>query len=791
MLKKAHLWLVILMTLCAPVSIPVSGAAETGVYRATFGTGDRFLTIEILDDDLAHFEISADAVTTIITTPMVFKTDYAGPSSINTSAPNVIETPEMRLEINPATLCVTVTDLIRDPDLLLTTTCPLPADSKTNGLSLTKEGTTDLYGLGEQFQKRGGTDGNWMGNRRLVLNPYGNALEKYNGGNVENAQFPILYSLGANTDNYALFLDDVYQQYWDFGDDPLTVKTTNPTALRWYIITGANLADLRSDYMELTGRPPVPPKQFFGLWVSEFGYENWDELKGVQESLRSANFPTDGFVMDLQWFGGFGAEGRMGSLAWDTDNFPDPADFIAKLRRDYGLGVMTIEESYVMDNLPDYADLTVQGVLAKECGDAACGPVHFNKWWGKGGMVDWTNPDGAAWWHDNRRQHLIDEGVIGHWTDLGEPENYDEGAWYYGFPDLDLHDHADVHNIYNLLWSKSIWEGYQRHNVTRRPFILSRSGTSGSQRYGVAIWSGDIAANMPSLTAQMNVQMEMSLSGVDYFGSDVGGFNRQVFDPVLGMDGMYTTWLANSALLDIPLRPHASNLQNRYDTAPSLLGDVPSNLANVRLRYALSPYLYTLAHRAYRDGTSIFAPLVYYFQDDPAVRTMGSQKMIGPDLMMATITGYNTDSIQVYLPAGGWFNYYTHEYFESTGETISVPMQVDGVLRAPLFVRDGAIIPEMAVDDQTLNMLGQRADGSIRNDLILNIYSHSVSSGNFTLIEDDGETMSYQDGAVRETPINFTVQNNILNLEVGIATGTYTGAADQRVIEIHVITPDK
>jgi alpha-glucosidase (family GH31 glycosyl hydrolase) len=74
--------------------------------------------------------------------------------------------------------------------------------------------------------------------------------------------------------------------------------------------------------------------------------------------------------------------------------------------------------------------------------------------------------------------------------------------------------------------------------------------------------SGDIAANMASLTAQMKVQMEMSLSGVDYFGSDVGGFHREAFDPVLGMEGMYTLWLANSALLDVPLRPHAMNLQN-------------------------------------------------------------------------------------------------------------------------------------------------------------------------------------------------------------------------------------
>src|SRR5690606_19213900 len=248
-------------------------------------------------------------------------------------------------------------------------------------------------------------------------------------------------------------------------------------------------------------------------------------------------------------------------------------------------------------------------------------------WWGTGGMVDFTDPRAAAIWHDERRQALIEDGVIGHWTDLGEPEDFDANAWYHGLPELGAHDHADIHNLYNLFWTESVWDGYARNGVERRPFIMTRSGTSGTQRYGAAMWSGDIAANMTSLAAHMNVQMHMSLSGVDYFGTDVGGFHRTIFDPVLKADGTYTQWLANAALLDVPLRPHASNVQNLHDTAPSLIGDVASNLANVRLRYQLTPYLYTLAHRAWRDGEAVFAPLVYHYQDDPNVRAMGSQKM--------------------------------------------------------------------------------------------------------------------------------------------------------------------
>ena len=224
-----------------------------------------------------------------------------------------------------------------------------------------------------------------------------------------------------------------------------------------------------------------------------------------------------------------------------------------------------------------------------------------------------------------------------------------------------------------------------------------------------------------------------------------------------------------------------SNVQNLHETAPSLIGDVVSNLANVRLRYQLTPYLYTLAHRAWRGGEAVFAPLVYFYQDDPNVRAMGSQKMIGPDLMMATLTGYATTTTRIYLPAGGWYNFYTNDYFESAGEWIDTPVRYDGVLRAPLFVRAGAILPTMPVDGETLNALGLRTDGSVSQDLIVTAYAGA--DGTFTLIEDDGETMAYLDGAVRETV--FTFVGGVVT--VGEARGQFAGMMEDRAMEVRVV----
>ncbi|GAA4937269.1 alpha-glucosidase [Nonomuraea thailandensis] len=776
--------LVLLTALFLPLL--VAPPAQAAVQRVQFTSGSTYLIVELLDDDLVHFELASGTSpgtgSPLFTTPQVARTDYPGPSGFSQSG-NTLTTAAMKVEVTTGTLCVKVSD----PARLLYEACPRNLTQAWKGLTITKGSMQHAYGLGEQFFTGGSADGDWVGRTRSPGGPYGNAMV-FDGDNgpVGNAQIPVLFAVGAANLNYGLLLDQVYKQEWNLTADPWTVDTWGDQ-LRWYTMTGPDLPDLRRDYMELTGRPPVPPKKAFGMWVSEFGYDNWAEIDNRLAGLRAAAFPVDGFVLDLPWFGGVTAGSdntRMGSLTWDTTAFPSPAATIADYQANKGVGLMTIEESYVGRNLPEHADLASRGYLVR-AGCAGCTPAYLttNDWWGRGGMIDWTQDAAGDHWHAVKRQPLIDAGVQGHWLDLGEPEMYDAGDWTSGvLPGK--HAHADYHNVYNLKWAESIARGYA--SGSKRPFMLARSGAAGMQRHGVAMWSADIGSKLTALAQQQNAQLHMSMSGIDYYGSDIGGFRREMLNSDL--NELYTQWFANGAWFEVPVRPHTENLCNCAQTSPDQIGHTASNLANLRQRYELTPYYYSLAHRAHQFGEPVVPPPAYYHQNDLTLREAGHEKLIGRDLLVAVVAGAGERERDVYLPAGTWYDYATGEKLTSTGQWFTDrPLWVNGVFRLPAFARAGAILPKMHVDDKTMNVTGRRTDATTRNELIARVHPDTAATG-FTLYEDDGASTGYRTGAVRTTQINQQLTGATATVTVAASSGTYTGAPGSRQNVIELVT---
>jgi len=780
------------LTVSAPAWLASLAGAAHDVPALAVASRDAHVAVEVLDDGVIHFEFAPGGETPsprawIPTTPMVLHPGRSGPKRLVRS--DTLDTGVLGLRIDPASLCLDVVDRTRDPPSPVTTLCPAAIGGGRNVLAVARADTQHVYGLGEHFLAPGAANGDLLGRIVAPGTEAGNALTPFNGGFTENAQFPILYALGGAGESYALFVDQLDAQTWDLTGDPWRV-TMAGDAIRGYLLAGATPAALHRRYMRLVGRPPVPPKKAFGLWVSEFGFDGWAELEDKLRTLRANRFPVDGFMLDLQWFGGvFHRPSHMGALRWDTTAFPRPRHEIARLRRNEGVGLMLIEEPYVDASRPDFAALASRGYLPQAC--AGCGPVRVASWWGSGSMLDWTNPAAGNYWHDRKRQPLVEMGILGHWADLGEPEDFSPDARYHGFPRLGLHAHQDVHDAYNLEWLASIARGYARHHDSQRPFMLSRSGTAGIQRFGAGMWSGDIGSNLSSLATQLDVQMHMAFSGIDYFGADVGGYWRSALDGDL--NEMYTVWFANAALLDVPLRPHTQNLCNCNETAPDRIGEVASNRENLRLRYRLIPYLYSLAHRAHRYGDALVPPLPLSYPDDPEVRRMADEKLLGRDLLVATVSAYGQASRDVYLPAGTWIDFHANTCTRSAGEWVrAVPTRIGGLFAVPLFARAGAIIPEAVVDDGTLNALGRRRGGPPRDELAVRVYAGDPASSSgrsrFTLYEDDGETTAYLGGAVRTTTVRQRRTHDRIAITIEPARGSYAGAPARRDTVIELAT---
>ncbi|HWV16333.1 MAG TPA: TIM-barrel domain-containing protein [Cellvibrio sp.] len=790
--------------------------------------------VRVLDDDLLQISFRHDRNSNlgnagITPSEMVFKQDYAGPQTYQLTG-NGFETQDLRVTFTNN--CLNIVE-IKSGNRQTATLCPAAFEGNWRGLTLQSPAIHSLYGLGQNWTPIDANLGGKVNGERLAdggfrtSGEFGNSFSnitynngKYAGGTAPNLQFPVMFAVGDAGLNYAILFDSKLKMEFNLNQSPWQVRNRQASETNLYYFSGSDLPNLRSDFMELVGRPPVPPKKVFGLWMSEFSYDNWAEVDDTINTLRNNSFPVDGLMLDIAWFGFKqpnqlnSGNSPMGDLRFDNSSFPNAASKIASLKAD-NIGLMTIEESYV-SRWGNLGGSNYQGLLSRSGFERRCDnnqAIEFNKWFGSSGQIDWSNTAAGNWWHDQvRKPNIIDLGVMGHWTDLGEPETFDAGSCASNGQHI-----KDYHNIHNLLWSKSIYEGYSRNHSSNpaRPFSLARAGTVGSQRFGAALWSGDIGGRLDHMNLHYNSQMHLSMAGVDYYSSDIGGFWRKADEMgrrdtalpanVPYSEGeMYSLWFANAAWLDIPLRPHGNNCGMpgatgneciATETSPALIGNIQGNRANLRQRYELAPYYYSLAHRAYNFGEPVIAPVAFYFQNDRTLRGVADQKMIGKSLLVATATQQFAASRNVYLPAGTWYNYHSLEKTVSTGQTlanVSLWHEAEKQNRLPVYARAGAIIPLMFVDDQTRDLLGHRKDGSVHSELIAQVFPASEAS-EFTLYEDDGSSVASYDSQgvphyqVRTTRISQIPAGAGASIQIDSAQGSYTGAVNERNNEIRYL----
>lgn len=583
------------------------------------------------------------------------------------------------------------------------------ADGKRE-LLLHTDGTGSFYGGGERGHKI-----NLAGDTLVMYNKQNYGYVK---GESRISQMNITMPLFLSSNGYALLFDDYAAAQIILGN-PIKYESESPAPLSYYYIySDGSMKGLTEALTKLTGRQDMPPFWAMGYTTSKYGYKTEAETRGVIDTLKMNNYPVDGVVLDLYWYG---KEQDMGRLAWDKEQWPTHKQMLSDLKAK-GVNTIIISQPYVLRNsrgIDNYNMGVANGLFVKDTTDSLKGPQEVKIWVGEGGMWDVSNPDTRKWLA-NRYKDLTLEGVGGWWGDLGEPEVH---------PETGIHHNGltarQYHNQYGNDWSEIIYDLYKEEFPNTRLMTMMRGGTTGLQRYSVYPWSTDVSRSWGGLQPQITIMLGSGLSGLGYMSHDVGGFaldEKVPYDPEL-----YVRWLQLGTFSPI-LRTHAQGTAEpyRYPEQQHII------LPLIKERYRWLPYNYTLAYENHAFGTPLVRSIGFYEPGETKYDNIDDEYLWGKDVLIAPVLTQGATSRQVTFPAGTWVDYANPTKAYEGGSTISynAPLEV-----LPMFVRGGSIIPTA---DYDMENTGNYKDDSYT----LNIYPVIGCEGSYTLFEDDRTSTS-------------------------------------------------
>ncbi|HEX5207560.1 MAG TPA: glycoside hydrolase family 31 protein [Steroidobacteraceae bacterium] len=511
----------------------------------------------------------------------------------------------------------------------------------------------------------------------------------------------------------------------------------------FFVIVGDDADAVYAGYAKLTGRTPLPPKAAFGLIQSKARYASQQEILDVAHTYRAKGYPLD--IMVIDWF----YWTRMGQLDIDPAQFPDPD----RMNRDlHALGMRSLISVWPRFERDSryFNELDAKGFFLKDKdGKTQDGlPFRADR---AGALIDATNGQALDWFFTHVRDNILSHGFDYLWLDETEPDLVPDGFLF------SIGSGNRYHNIFPLLYVGGMSRHVRAYRPDRRVLILARAAYLGSQRTGAIFWSSDIDPSWEALKRQIPTGLNMTASGIAYWGNDIGGWqplpqrgsatHPLLIDPsdardVVGGDDdypeLFTRWFEYGTFLPT-LRVHG---ERKHTEIWAYGKQAEAILARYdRLRYQLIPYIYSLARHTYESGAPFMRALWMDFPGDARVSTIGDEYMFGPDFLVAPVTSQGQTRKQVYLPAGAdWYDYWTNERL-SGGRTVTADAPID---RIPVFVRAGSILPMGAVVPNTATPQD-----------IERIRVYPGRDADFDLYDDDGVSYGYQRGGGRVTHLHW------------------------------------
>ena len=520
---------------------------------------------------------------------------------------------------------------------------------------------------------------------------------------------------------YGIFFDNSFRTRFDFGNERSDVCSLYAPGgeMNLYFIYGPELTRVLEGYHQLTGLPELPPLWALGYHQSRWSYYPEAQVKDIARQLREYRIPCDSIHVDIEYMDGYRC------FTWNQERFPDPRRLVAELEADGFKTVPILDPGIKID--PDYA-VYREGVEQDHFCRRADGPLmHGNVWPGPCHFPDFTNPRVRQWWAQ-KVQGLMASGIHGIWNDMNEPAVLEVGT----FPADTRHDydgqpcsHRKAHNVYGMQMARASYHGMKQAVFPRRPFALTRSGYAGTQRYA-ATWTGDNVSSWEHLW-MANLQCQrLSISGMSFCGSDVGGFIGNSNGELL------TRWMQLGVFHPF-FRNHTS--QDHSVQEPWVFGEPYTSAIRkaIELRYQLLPYLYTTFWRHVHTGTPILRPLVFIDQHDFQTHNRMDEFAYGPHLLVCPVLQQGEEGRRMYLPEGSWYNFWTGERHEGRVEFwVSANLE-----QIPIFVKAGATLPFYPA----MNYVGEKPIEVL--DLHVYYDKGPVSS---ELYEDAGDYYEYEQG---------------------------------------------
>jgi len=626
-----------------------------------------------------------------------------------------------------------------------------------DGLNISDNGVSLSFALDKNEKLYGG------GQRVLGMDRRGHSMPLYNkahyGYTTSSNQMYFGLSAVMSSKNYSVLFDNTASGELDIGktnSDELLFKAQGGRA-SYIMVLGENLEDTVRSTVAVTGKQPLPPRWLLGNFASRFGYKSQNEVMDVVDAFNTQDIPVDAVVLDLYWFGK-DIKGHMGNLSWDAATFPEPEKMISELRAQ-DVKTVLITEPFILTTSKQWDSAVASNALAQNDDGA---PYTFDFYFGNTGLVDVFSEAGQNWFWQYYEK-LAAQGVAGWWGDLGEPEVH---------PDDIQHmwqstkvSGAEVHNAYGHQWAKTVYNNLTELQPDTRPFVLMRSGFLGSQRYGMVPWTGDVSRSWGGLKPQVELALQMSVFGMAYTHSDLGGFaGGETFDPEL-----YTRWLQFGTFSPV-FRPHA---QDNIAPEPIFHADPVKSIARkfIQLRYDMLPYNYSLAFENALYGTPLMRPLAMAYGESDWFENADSY-LWGDGLLVSPVTSANQTVWPTKLPEGVWFDFFSDTKYQG-GQTVNYPLSQDNY---PVWVKAGSFMPMTKGLSRTEQFDARKIEMHYWHD-------NSVNSSSYTYYEDDGKNpASIKKGLYTKLLLSASLDEKAALTLTLDSEGSYIGMPKQRDI---------